>query len=497
MIRKNVERKSSQHNRQVQGAAALILLLALTAPIVATRASSSLFYSIAVSPNTATGNPGSVLTTTITVTLDFGTPTLITLSTTDVPACMSIVALTPPSGTPAPTFTSSLELAISRSCQQGGYSITAWATAVGTLQQESASYSITVTTPPPPPPTAPVITSVGSITASAKQTFTITGQGFGTGPTLYHLYDGSVDTVSCNTLTPAILVSDTRTTGSWGAGHKTCNNTDGIGLYLSWTNTQILVTGFGSALGNSYSISPGDPIVIRVWGPNNAGPASFNTIVAGAASPPVITAVTPIFASTKQVITITGTGFGYSPTLYQQPDGSADTVSCGTTTPAILIGDSRAGGSWGAGHKTCGNTDSIGVLIKSWSPTQITLAGFGPMLGNGYTIQVNDPLTITIWGPNNDGQGSHNTVVTVPPVQGSSLIGYSGVRCYADGSCYATEACYANGSCEIGSFDVTGSPSEPCTGLPYAPGTSLWDYLYNILAGLTGFLGGLLTTACT
>ena len=134
----------------------------------------------------------------------------------------------------------------------------------------------------------PVITSVTPILAETSQTIVISGSGFGnTPPQTIAVGDGSVDTVGCNTITPSLVIDDNGAgKDSWAAGHQSCSNTDAIGVFLeSWADSQIVLSGFGSALGttnaSTYEISPGDPIVVEVTGPNGAGNGLFNTVVAG------------------------------------------------------------------------------------------------------------------------------------------------------------------------------------------------------------------------
>ena len=136
--------------------------------------------------------------------------------------------------------------------------------------------------------TAPTITSVSTITATNTQTITITGSGFGTTPPQtvpVPASDGSVDTNACNVDTPSLAIIDSGPgSNSWSAGRETCSNTDSIGIYItSWSNTEIILGGFGSQLGTNgagaYNIAAGDPIVVSVWGPNENGPAQYSTTV--------------------------------------------------------------------------------------------------------------------------------------------------------------------------------------------------------------------------
>jgi hypothetical protein len=60
----------------------------------------------------------------------------------------------------------------------------------------------------------------------------------------------------------------------------TIGNRDAIGIKLvSWNDSEIVLAGFGSALGTRWEIAPGDPIEIIVYGPNNSEGVKFETVV--------------------------------------------------------------------------------------------------------------------------------------------------------------------------------------------------------------------------
>lgn len=136
----------------------------------------------------------------------------------------------------------------------------------------------------------PFITSVTPILGQDTQGIVIDGAGFGsTPPQTTSLSDGSVDTLACNTSTPSLAIRDGGSgVDMWSAGRDTCTNTDAIGLSIvSWSDTQIVLKGFGSALGNAsnpsgYNISATDPLSVVVFGPNNSGGATYNLQVASA-----------------------------------------------------------------------------------------------------------------------------------------------------------------------------------------------------------------------
>jgi hypothetical protein len=139
---------------------------------------------------------------------------------------------------------------------------------------------------------------------------------------------------------------------------------------------------------------------------------------AATVSGPSISSVSQIVAADSQTIYIYGSGFGNTPPqTVGVGDGSVDTYACNVNTPSLAIWDnSGANHNWSAGRESCTNFDSIGIMIASWSDSEIVLGGFGSALsatGTGtWNISPGDSLTINVWGPNNDGQAQYNLVVS-------------------------------------------------------------------------------------
>ncbi len=144
------------------------------------------------------------------------------------------------------------------------------------------------------------------------------------------------------------------------------------------------------------------------------------------AAPPVISSVIPILASRLQTIRIHGSGFGNTqPQLINLGDGSVDTIGAGTT-PVIRIYDEGNLNNWEAGVQDSPNSggDSIGVILVSWSDTDIVLGGFGIALstnGTGqWSLSTGDPLLIAVL--TNKGQAVYTAVA------GSSQSSQMGVQ---------------------------------------------------------------------
>jgi hypothetical protein len=280
---------------------------------------------------------------------------------------------------------------------------------------------------------SPVISSVSPISGDMSQTITVQGSGFGnTQPQLLNLGDGSVDTVWGGS-TPSIVVYDKSNELSAGAAGAWSGFTNGppdlIGIVLvSWTNTQIVLGGFGSGLNSRFSWSQvlqGDALQIQIQ--VTSGFATYNTTAVSGQShqnptsdstgvPPVISSVSPISATLSQTITIKGNGFGNTqPQLMSLGDGSVDTVG-GGTTPVIRIYDEGSLSSWEAGVQDSPNSgaDSIGVKLVSWSDTKIVLGGFGTALNTNdqgqWNLSPGDPLLIAVLSAN--GQSVYTTTIT-------------------------------------------------------------------------------------
>jgi hypothetical protein len=271
------------------------------------------------------------------------------------------------------------------------------------------------------------ITAGLAATASASDSYTASTVNYDIGGVALSGYSGYMSWYNTNGAAGASGVSVSFNVQSSGstvlvfglAGGEECLSLGGIpGLTTLVSTTQQYPMAFTIA---STTLSAGPYTVSETTSACGTTDPSTNGDLIGVfvlgPQPPHITSVSTITAATSQTITISGSGFGSSPTTYTLPDGSVDTTSCNVVTPALIITDGGSGAdSWSAGHKTCGNTDSIGVFITSWSDTQIVLSGFGTeYLGvngqNNYNIAVGDPITVGVFGPNNDGEGTYQTVV--------------------------------------------------------------------------------------
>ena len=116
--------------------------------------------------------------------------------------------------------------------------------------------------------TLPTITSVSDIIPNQHQTITITGSGFGN------------QMPYTNQDSPYIKITDR--TSNWNAGNSP-NPTDGVTLDVSsWSDSQIVITGFEGSYGNNnWTLNYGDTIDIYVWnaGTTNGQPTTYTATV--------------------------------------------------------------------------------------------------------------------------------------------------------------------------------------------------------------------------
>jgi hypothetical protein len=154
-----------------------------------------------------------------------------------------------------------------------------------TFQMQNTQTNSTPNPTNTPTTQLPKITSVTPITVKEKQTIIIQGDGFGNlQPQLEHLEDGSVDTIWGQS-TPSIVILDQNNLLSAGAAGDWSGFTNGppdlIGIYLvSWTNTKIVLGGFGTGLNSQFSwsqVTKGDSLQVQIQ--TIDGLATYNTTI--------------------------------------------------------------------------------------------------------------------------------------------------------------------------------------------------------------------------
>ena len=211
------------------------------------------------------------------------------------------------------------------------------------------------------------ISSVSPILPQQTQTITISGSDFGTQAP----YTGDSNYIE---------LIDT-SAGGWDAGHSGAAVTLAVS---SWTNSQIVLSGFGSAYGtHSWCISPGDQLSVKVWNAQTGyGPAVYPIAVSSGTNTctVAINSVSQILPQQTQPITINGTGFG------SQSPYTGD-------SKYIELVDST-GTSWNAGHSGA----AVTLAVSSWTDTQIVLSGFSGSYGtHAWCIRPGDQLSVKVW----------------------------------------------------------------------------------------------------
>jgi hypothetical protein len=134
---------------------------------------------------------------------------------------------------------------------------------------------------------------------------------------------------------------------------------------------------------------------------------------AGALPEPNITSVSTIYAEQYQTITITGidllgpgSNFGDAAGFFSDVviGGPCSSFPCSGTSTAIELNDITGG--WAAGY----GGDGIGIIVDSWTDTQIVLGGFGGSYisygPTGFELLPGDQLQIDVW---NSDYGSNES----------------------------------------------------------------------------------------
>jgi len=309
------------------------------------------------------------------------------------------------------------------------------------------------------------IASVSPIVSEQTQTITITGEGFGT----QAAYSGNSNFIE---------VEDTTGT-PWYAG-KTGN---GITLGVSsWTDSQIVLTGFSGNYGTTHCIRPGDHLTVSVWNAQTGtGTASIAVVASGGTDncPTEITSVSPIVSKQTQTITITGEGFGTQAAY----SGNSNFIEVEDTT----------GTPWYAG-KT-GNGITLGV--SSWTDSQIVLTGFAGNYGTTHCIRPGDHLTVTVWNAQTGtgtasyavvaGGGTDNCPTEITSV--SAILPQQTQTITIMGEGFGTQAAYTGDSSYIELSDTTRSWNAGHTGNGITLGVSSWTDSQIVLSGFSGSFG--------
>jgi hypothetical protein len=142
--------------------------------------------------------------------------------------------------------------------------LTAMATAQGNATATAIAQAAATLTSSPP-----MIVSVSQFLPTQNQTITISGRGFGTYPPFV------------NHTSDYLKILDASI--NWSAGYSADGyRGDSVTISVSsWTDSQIVITGFSGAYGQmGLAFNAGNNVTIYVWNPQTgAGPAAFNLVV--------------------------------------------------------------------------------------------------------------------------------------------------------------------------------------------------------------------------
>jgi hypothetical protein len=114
----------------------------------------------------------------------------------------------------------------------------------------------------------PIISAIAKSGEGADLTLTITGSGFGPAPA----------GIGDNFESPFFVFSDynAQLPGSdgfpWNAGYCGANDCNAVTVNISsWSDTQIVMDGFGDMYGNDWIVNPKDAFCVGVWSSQNTG----------------------------------------------------------------------------------------------------------------------------------------------------------------------------------------------------------------------------------
>jgi protein involved in polysaccharide export with SLBB domain len=253
----------------------------------------------------------------------------------------------------------------------------------------------------------------------------------------------------------------------------------------SWTDSQIVLSGFGSAYGtHGWCISPGDQLTVKVWNAQTGyGPAIYPiTVSSGTNTCTVaITSVSAILPQQTQTITISGTGFG-TQSAYTGGSNSIELVD-------------STGTGWNAGH----SGSAVTLAVSSWTDSQIVLSGFsGGYATHGWCVKPGDQLSVKVWNaqtgygpavyPIVAGSGTDTCAPTIKSV--SAILPQQTQTITITGAGFGSQSAYTGDSSYISLVDSTGTSWDAGhTGNAVGLAVSSWTDTQIVLTGLSGSYG--------
>jgi MBG domain (YGX type)/Chitobiase/beta-hexosaminidase C-terminal domain/FG-GAP-like repeat/Abnormal spindle-like microcephaly-assoc'd, ASPM-SPD-2-Hydin/NHL repeat len=285
----------------------------------------------------------------------------------------------------------------------------------------SATYAIT-------PPAAMPTFSPAAGTYTSAQTVTISDAT--AGATIYYTTNGTTPTTSSTKYTAPITVSATETLEAIATAANYSQSAVASAAYTitplaaaptfspaagTYTSTQTVTISDATAGATVYYTTNGTtpttsstkytaPITVSATETLEAIATAANYTQSAVASAtytitptitPTIIGVSAIAPQQTQTISITGSGFGSQATY------------TGNSNYIILYDVTQ--GNWSAGQ----GGDAVGLVVNSWTDTQIQLGGFSGSYGsNNWSIQNGDSLVLSVWNAST-GAGPASCSVTV------------------------------------------------------------------------------------
>src|SRR6185437_343546 len=217
----------------------------------------------------------------------------------------------------------------------------------------------------------PVITGVRFSNIGPNMRIEVDGGGFGS-PAVTLPYVGEI---------PNFLFTDV--THNWSFGQPGQGNLQ----YTSWTDTRIVVNGFGSSFNASDILAAGDTIAIEVQNTKSTEFTIWTGMLRAGVSPapdfggptPVITGVRFSNIGPNMRIEVDGGGFG-SPAVTMPYVGEVSN---------FLFTDMTH--NWSFGQPGQGN-----LQYTSWTDTRVVINGFGTSFNASYALAAGDSVAIQV-----------------------------------------------------------------------------------------------------
>jgi hypothetical protein len=243
----------------------------------------------------------------------------------------------------------------------------------------------------------PQITSVTFSGAGSNLQMRIVGSGFGNAPTNMPFTGDLNQFIFGDFSTHSGGGSSLFEAGGalWGVRQP-----DAVTLnYVSWSDTEIVISGFAGAYGQGNAIlQNGDPVTIEIWNASDSGQTGPQTAWGGVITSPATVAVSPVITSVvfsgspgNYTVMVNGVGFGNLESTFPFSGDSA----------YFRIADAAQIGYGEWGYTGDGNM----LTYQSWSDTQIQVSGFGGQPGDAIALAVWNPVSGggATWGGNVPG----------------------------------------------------------------------------------------------